>query len=42
MIHGNQVGYVTGRYIGEAIRVTEEIMTYTDRKYSRNYDFCGI
>ena len=31
IIHGNQTGYVSGRYIGEAARSILHIMEYTEK-----------
>ena len=32
LIHPNQVGFVKGRYIGDAIRIVQDLIEYTDKK----------
>ena len=32
LIHHNQSGFIKGRYIGESIRIIEDVMEFTKRK----------
>ena len=41
LVHSDQTGFVNGRYIGQNIRLLNDIMEYTDiKKTARNFSFC--